>query len=265
MARITVEDCLEKVPNRFHLVQMASIRTKQIKKGARALVGSEGNKEVVVALREIRCRADQARLPEQRESGHDYGVALRSRSGPAAGTRRCCRDRSRSRLRGSRRAGSQLPDERETETSSPEARRVRLVYLIERIEDELLIVGADSDAFVLDGADELASQTSARNLDPPVLRELDGVVEEQEQDLVQLGEIGPELRKRLVEALSIWMSLPARVSCTLKIASSTTFPEAHLMDLTGSSPASRATGRGCSGASAERGAVVESAAQPLLG
>jgi DNA-directed RNA polymerase subunit omega len=53
MARITVEDCIEKVPNRFHLVQMASIRTKQIKKGARPLVGSEGNKEVVVALREI--------------------------------------------------------------------------------------------------------------------------------------------------------------------------------------------------------------------
>ena len=53
MARITVEDCTEKVPNRFHLVQMASIRTKQLKKGARALVASEGNKEVVVALREI--------------------------------------------------------------------------------------------------------------------------------------------------------------------------------------------------------------------
>ena len=53
MARITVEDCTEKVPNRFHLVQMASIRTKQLKKGAKALVGSEGNKEVVVALREI--------------------------------------------------------------------------------------------------------------------------------------------------------------------------------------------------------------------
>ena len=53
MARITVEDCTEKVPNRFHLVQMASIRTKQLKKGARALVASEDNKEVVVALREI--------------------------------------------------------------------------------------------------------------------------------------------------------------------------------------------------------------------
>jgi DNA-directed RNA polymerase subunit omega len=53
LARITVEDCTEKVPNRVHLVQMASIRTKQLKKGARALVASEGNKEVVVALREI--------------------------------------------------------------------------------------------------------------------------------------------------------------------------------------------------------------------
>ena len=53
MARITVEDCIEKVPNRFHLVQMASIRTKQLKKGAKALVQAEENKEVVVALREI--------------------------------------------------------------------------------------------------------------------------------------------------------------------------------------------------------------------
>ena len=53
MARITVEDCTDKVPNRFHLVQMASIRTKQLKKGARALVRSDENKEVVTALREI--------------------------------------------------------------------------------------------------------------------------------------------------------------------------------------------------------------------
>ena len=53
MARITVEDCTARVPNRFHLVQMASIRTKQLKKGARPLVHAEENKEVVVALREI--------------------------------------------------------------------------------------------------------------------------------------------------------------------------------------------------------------------
>ena len=53
MARITIEDCTERVPNRFHLVQMAAIRTKQLKKGARALVQTDGNKEVVTALREI--------------------------------------------------------------------------------------------------------------------------------------------------------------------------------------------------------------------
>jgi DNA-directed RNA polymerase subunit omega len=53
MARITIEDCTAKVPNRFHLVQMASIRAKQLRKGARNLVDSTENKEVVTALREI--------------------------------------------------------------------------------------------------------------------------------------------------------------------------------------------------------------------
>ena len=53
MARITVEDCIEHVPNRFHLVQMAAIRTKQLKKGAQPLVKTDENKEVVTALREI--------------------------------------------------------------------------------------------------------------------------------------------------------------------------------------------------------------------
>jgi len=67
MARITVEDCIEKVPNRFHLVQMASIRTKQIKKGARSLVHTEGNKEVVTALREIAAGYIQPDYPEGQE------------------------------------------------------------------------------------------------------------------------------------------------------------------------------------------------------
>jgi DNA-directed RNA polymerase subunit omega len=44
---------MEKVPNRFHLVQMASIRAKQLKKGARPLLSSDENKQVVMALREI--------------------------------------------------------------------------------------------------------------------------------------------------------------------------------------------------------------------
>ena len=54
MARITVEDCLEQVPNRFSLVLVASERTKQLLKGANSMIQNQGdNKEVVTALREI--------------------------------------------------------------------------------------------------------------------------------------------------------------------------------------------------------------------
>jgi DNA-directed RNA polymerase subunit omega len=53
MARITIEDCIEQVPNRFKLIQMTAIRAKQLKKGANPLVDSEENKAVVTALREI--------------------------------------------------------------------------------------------------------------------------------------------------------------------------------------------------------------------
>jgi DNA-directed RNA polymerase subunit omega len=52
MARITVEDCLAKVPNRFELVLLGARRAKALLKGARPLVES-GNKDVVTALREV--------------------------------------------------------------------------------------------------------------------------------------------------------------------------------------------------------------------
>jgi DNA-directed RNA polymerase subunit omega len=52
MARITVEDCLNTVPNRFELVLVGARRAKMLLKGARPLVESD-NKEVVTALREI--------------------------------------------------------------------------------------------------------------------------------------------------------------------------------------------------------------------
>ncbi len=68
MARITVEDCTELVPNRFHLVQMASIRTKQLKKGAKSLVGGEENKEVVVSLREIAAGYIKPDYPDEEET-----------------------------------------------------------------------------------------------------------------------------------------------------------------------------------------------------
>jgi DNA-directed RNA polymerase subunit omega len=59
MARITVEDCLERVPNRFELVLLAARRAKQLLKGARPLVDSD-NKEIVTALREV--AAEKVRL-----------------------------------------------------------------------------------------------------------------------------------------------------------------------------------------------------------
>ena len=67
MARITIEDCTRHVPNRFHLVQMAAIRAKQLKKGANPLVQAEENKEVVVALREIAAGCVQPDYPADEE------------------------------------------------------------------------------------------------------------------------------------------------------------------------------------------------------
>jgi DNA-directed RNA polymerase subunit omega len=52
MARVTVEDCLEREENRFALVILAAQRTRQLMKGAGALVHSK-NKPAVTALREI--------------------------------------------------------------------------------------------------------------------------------------------------------------------------------------------------------------------
>lgn len=54
MARITVEDCLDVVPNRFSLCLLTAERTKQLMKGARTLIADDReNKEIVTALREI--------------------------------------------------------------------------------------------------------------------------------------------------------------------------------------------------------------------
>ena len=53
MARVTVEDCLEHVENRFELVLLASKRTRQLVQGVEALVEWENDKPTVVALREI--------------------------------------------------------------------------------------------------------------------------------------------------------------------------------------------------------------------
>jgi DNA-directed RNA polymerase subunit omega len=52
MARITVEDCLQKVNNRFALIHMAAKRVRQLRKGAEPMVVAK-NRDVVISLREI--------------------------------------------------------------------------------------------------------------------------------------------------------------------------------------------------------------------
>jgi len=53
MARVTIEDCLENVENRFELVLLAARRARQISEGADPLVDADNDKPTVIALREI--------------------------------------------------------------------------------------------------------------------------------------------------------------------------------------------------------------------
>lgn len=53
MARVTVEDCLDKVPNRFALVLLVAKRAKQLLKGSDLTVATKGNKYIVGSLREV--------------------------------------------------------------------------------------------------------------------------------------------------------------------------------------------------------------------
>jgi len=62
MARVTVEDCVDKVPNRFELVALAAHRARMIAAGAPITVERENDKNPVVALREI---ADESVRPDE--------------------------------------------------------------------------------------------------------------------------------------------------------------------------------------------------------
>lgn len=64
MARVTVEDCVDKIPNRFSLVLLAAHRARNISSGSEPLVDRDRDKDPVVALREIAdsaVRADDLR------------------------------------------------------------------------------------------------------------------------------------------------------------------------------------------------------------
>ena len=66
MARVTVEDCVDKVPNRFELVMLAAHRAREIASGSPATVDRDNDKNPVVALREIADEAQQAEVLRER-------------------------------------------------------------------------------------------------------------------------------------------------------------------------------------------------------
>ena len=87
MARITVEDCLDKIPNRFQLVLAATYRARMLSQGHAPKIETK-NKPGVTALREIAAgevgvefqqRLDQARLARAARRGDDEQVARRVR------------------------------------------------------------------------------------------------------------------------------------------------------------------------------------------
>lgn len=70
MARITVEDCIEKVNNRFELVLLATKRARHIARGAAPMVEEENDKPTVIALREIAEGHVDEEFIQQQESRH---------------------------------------------------------------------------------------------------------------------------------------------------------------------------------------------------
>lgn len=76
MARVTVEDCLEYVENRFELVRVASKRARQIANGSEPLVDVDNDKPTVIALREIaEQKFDPKNFDEVKATNH-CGVSL---------------------------------------------------------------------------------------------------------------------------------------------------------------------------------------------
>lgn len=67
MARVTVEDCLDVIPNRFLLAMVATKRAKQLYKGAEPMIENKSaNKKIVVALREIAANSVEYEIPTKK-------------------------------------------------------------------------------------------------------------------------------------------------------------------------------------------------------
>ena len=84
MARVTVEDCVDKVPNRFELVMLAAHRARALASGSPLTVERDNDKNPVVALREI---ADETLTAEQLRENGDRELPAPDRGGRARGRR----------------------------------------------------------------------------------------------------------------------------------------------------------------------------------
>ena len=209
------------------------------------LIPAGENKEVVTALREIAAGLHPARLSGARADETEQPGGSAPGSAASSGLDRDAEGERGSRADLARHATSlpsssfrQVAHQREAEARAAVLGRGQLVDLIELVEDELLVVGTDPDAGVAHLAERASAIDDARgDVDASLARELRRVVEQQEQDLVDLREVGPDLREAAPRSAS--RSRPGLfpiVSCTLKIASSTTSRKFTSWISTGISP-----------------------------
>ena len=77
MARVTVEDCVDKVPNRFELVMLAAHRARELASGSPLTLARDNDKNPVVALREIAEETQQAEdLRERMIAAHQTQIEV---------------------------------------------------------------------------------------------------------------------------------------------------------------------------------------------
>ena len=98
MARVTVEDCVDKVPNRFELVMLASHRAREISSGSPLTVDRDNDKNPVVSLREIADETQSGEEDKEVESLEGIPSDIHLLSAGSSGRRRGRRIRGKEKI-----------------------------------------------------------------------------------------------------------------------------------------------------------------------